>query len=95
MKIECIKEKLHVAVSKAEKIVSKNINLPVLSCLLFETKGNNLIIRSTNLDLGLEISIPVKIEEEGKVAVPASIISGFLNSVNDDKNIFLETNENN
>jgi DNA polymerase-3 subunit beta len=94
MKIECIKEKLHVAVSKAEKIVSKNINLPVLSCLLFETKGNNLIIRSTNLDLGLEISIPVKIEEEGKVAVPASIISGFLNSVNDDKNIFLETNEN-
>ena len=60
MKIECLKEKLHLAVSKAEKIVGKNLNLPVLSCLLLETKGNNLIIRSTNLDLGLEVSIPVK-----------------------------------
>ena len=94
MKIECIKEKLHIAISKAEKIVSKNINLPVLSCLLLETKGNNLIIRSTNLDLGLEISIPVKVEEDGKVAVPANIISSFLNSVSDDKNIFLETIDN-
>ena len=40
MKIECIKEKLHMAVSKAEKIASKNISLPVLSCLLFETRRN-------------------------------------------------------
>lgn len=94
MKLECVKEKLHMAVSKAEKIVGKNINLPVLSCLLFETKGNNLIIKSTNLDLGLEISIPVKVEEGGKVAVPANIISSFLNNLNDDKNIILETTDN-
>lgn len=94
MKIECIKEKLHIAVSKAEKIVGKNINLPVLSCLLFETKDNFLIIRSTNLDLGLEVTIPVKVLEEGKVAIPANIISMFLNNLNDDKNIFIETNEN-
>ena len=94
MKIECVKEKLHIAVSKAEKIVGKNNNIPVLSCLLLETKGNNLIIRSTNLDLGLEISIPVKVEDSGKVAIPANIISSFLNNLNDDKNIILETKEN-
>lgn len=94
MKIECVKEKLHLAVSKAEKIVGKNINLPVLSCLLLETKGNNLIIRSTNLDLGLEVTIPVKTEEVGKVAVPANIISSFLNNINEDKNIILEVVEN-
>ena len=94
MKIECVKEKLHLAVSKAEKIVGKNVNLPVLSCLLLETKGNNLIIRSTNLDLGLEITIPVKVEENGKVAVPAGVITNFLNNVNDDKNIILETTDN-
>jgi DNA polymerase-3 subunit beta len=94
MKIECVKEKLHIAVSKAEKIVSKNINLPVLSCLLFETEGNNLIITSNNLDLGLEISIPVKVDKPGKVAIPATIISSFLNNLTDDKNIHLETEEN-
>ncbi len=94
MKIECVKEKLHIAVSKAEKIAAKNVNIPVLSCLLFETKGNNLIIKSNNLDLGLEISIPVKVEKHGKVAVPAGIISGFLNNLSDDKNINIETVEN-
>jgi len=94
MKIDCVKEKLHIAVSKAEKIVGRNANLPILSCLLFETKGNNLIIKSTNLDLGLEISIPVKVEEEGKVAVPATVIGSFLNNLTDDKNITLETKEN-
>jgi len=94
MKIECIKEKLHIAVSKAEKVASKNITLPVLSCLLFETRKNLLIIRSTNLDLGLEISIPVKVEEEGRVAVSAQIISSFLSNLPDDKNITLEVKDN-
>ncbi len=94
MKIECVKEKLHIAVSKAEKIVGKNVNIPVLSCLLFETKGNNLIIKSNNLDLGLEISVPVKVEKHGKAAVPANIIGGFLNNLNDDKNINIETTDN-
>lgn len=94
MRIECVKEKLHTAVSKAEKIASKNISIPVLSCLLFETRKNLLIIRSTNLDLGLEISIPVKVEEEGIIAVPAQIISSFLNNLSDDKNIKLETIDN-
>lgn len=94
MKIECVKEKFQIAISKAEKIVSKNINLPVLSCLLLETKGNNLIIKSTNLDLGLELSIPVKVEEGGVVAIPANIISNFLNNINEDKNIKLETIDN-
>lgn len=94
MKLECVKEKLQMAVSKAEKIVSKNNNLPVLSCLLFETKGNTLIIRSTNLDLGLEVVIPVKVEEVGRIAIPASIISSFLNNITDDKNIILETKDN-
>lgn len=94
MKIECVKEKLHTAVSKAEKIASKNITLPILSCLLFETRKNLLIIRSTNMDLGLEISIPVKVEEEGKVAIPAQIISSFLNNLSDDKNLKLETVDN-
>ncbi len=91
MKIEVVKEKIHNAVSKAEKIVGKNINIPVLSCLLLETNKNSLIIKSTNLDLGLEIVIPVKVLEEGKVAVPGSVINNFLNNVNGEKNITLET----
>ncbi len=90
MKIECVKEKFQSAISKAEKIVSKNINLPVLSCVFLETKGSNLVIRATNLDFGIETTIPVKKYSDGKICVPANILSSFLNNITDDNNISLE-----
>ena len=95
MKIECIKEKLSIAVGKAEKVSGKNLTLPVLSCLLFETKKNLLYIKSTNLDLGMEISIPVKVEENGSVAIPSQVLNNFLINTNDDKSVIIETTENN
>ncbi|MGB8815875.1 MAG: DNA polymerase III subunit beta [Minisyncoccia bacterium] len=94
MKIECIKEKLGIVVGKAEKVSGKNLTLPVLSCLLFETKKNLLYIKATNLDLGVEISIPVKIEESGSVAIPAQVLNNFLTNTDEDKNIIIETTEN-
>src|SRR3954470_873606 len=90
MRIECVREKLAEAISKAEKITGKNLTLPVLSCLLFEAKGRNLIIRSTNLDLGIEITLPVKVEREGIIAVPGSIVSNFISHVAGAKNITLD-----
>lgn len=94
MKTECVKEKLTAAVAQAEKIAGKNLTLPVLSCILLEATKNSISIKSTNLDLGVEITISAKTDVEGKVAVPANILSSFLNSSQYDKNITLETTEN-
>lgn len=95
MKIECIKEKLTTAISNAQRITGKNLTLPVLSCILLEAKDSTLKVKATNLDLGIEISIPVKIEEEGTVAVPGSIISSFISNLQDEKNIKLEIQDQN
>ena len=95
MKIECIKEKLTKAVSAAERVTSKNPTLPVLSCILFEVSKNSLTIKATNLDLGIEINIPVKVLKEGKVAIPSQILNTFLGTIQNDKNITIETTENN
>ncbi len=94
MKLESVKDKLNVAVSKAGRITSKNLTLPVLSCLLLETNKNFLKIKATNLDLGVEIMIPVKTEIEGVVAVPAQVINNFLNNLEEDKSVFIEKKEN-
>lgn len=93
MKIECVQEKLKEVVDYASRISSKHGTLPVLSCLLFDaTQKNQLIIKATNLDLGIEISIPVKTHEGGIVAVPSSTINSFLiNSTGDEKGVILET----
>ncbi|MBU1056683.1 MAG: DNA polymerase III subunit beta, partial [Proteobacteria bacterium] len=52
MKLKCSAEKLITAISKTEKIIGKNLNLPILSCILLEATKNNLILKATNLDLG-------------------------------------------
>ena len=95
MKAECIKEKFCLAVSKAEKITGKNMTLPILSCILIEAKGNFLILKSTNLDLGMEIKVPAKILQEGVVAVPGNILNGFLSNLTGDNNLNLEVKEGN
>ena len=94
MKIECIKEKLSQALTKAEKITSKNPTLPVLSCIILEAQNQNLTIQSTNLDSAFEIKIPVKSIVPGKVAVPGMIFSSFINLLKE-KSVTLETKEGN
>lgn len=93
MKTECIKEKLTTAIAQAEKIAGKNLTLPVLACVLIEASKNSISIKSTNLDLGIEITIPAKTEKEGKVAVPGNVLASFLNNSPYVNNITLETTD--
>lgn len=95
MKIECSKEKLLRAVNKSEKITGKNATLPVLSCIVLETLDSKLVVRSTNLDLGIEITIPVKVHKKGTVAVPGALFLSYINNITSDENIILEVEKGN
>ena len=53
MKLNTTKEHLVHAVSLAERVTGKKESLPVLSCVLFEAKGNILTVRATNLEAGI------------------------------------------
>lgn len=90
MKVECVKEKLGKAISSTEKITGKNLTLPVLSCLLLEAKDGELTIRATNLDLGIEYKIPVKVSTPGKIAIPGAVLNSFISNLTNTKNITLE-----
>jgi len=91
VKIECVKTKLSEAVFRTEKIASKNATLPVLKCLLFNADKGNLEIRATNLDVGVECYVPVKVEETGSVAVLGGVLANFLNNLGDGTAITIET----
>lgn len=95
MHIECIKDKLSYALTKAERATSKSITLPVLSCLLLEAKDSTLTIKATNLDLGIEISVPVKVIKPGKAAISGIVLNNFISNINNDNNITLEENNGN
>ena len=61
--------------------------LPVLSCILIEFGKNTATLKSTNLDIGVEISLPIKSEEQGVVAIPAHTLSSFLSQITDQNQI--------
>ena len=95
MKIECVKNRLLQAISKIEKITSKHPTLPVLRCVLIEAKNGVVVLKATNLELGVEIKVPAKIHVEGSVAVPANILFGFISQIPEDENVTLEVDQKN
>jgi DNA polymerase-3 subunit beta len=92
MNIECIKEKLWTALAKAERMTGKNITLPILNCVLLEAKDNSVSIKATNLDVGIEIVIPAKVNKPGNVAILGNVLYNFVSNTQD-KNIILEAKD--
>jgi len=94
VKIECIKNKIKEPVSIIEKITGKNLALPILSAILLVVKNKILTLRATNLDLGIEIEIPVKTHSDGIAAVPGSIFNNLLSNLHDEIVVIESENEN-
>lgn len=93
MKIETTKDRVQKSISLIERISTRNPSLPVLSCIFLEAEENILTLKSTNLEIGIITSIPVKVITPGKVAVPALILSQFLGSVWGDEKLVFEVKE--
>ncbi len=85
MKLVVNQKNLKKAVGLVEKVVSKNTSLPILGNILLKTENGRLRLSATNLELGINTLIGVKIEEVGEIAIPARIFSDFINTVQDEK----------
>jgi DNA polymerase III subunit beta len=95
MKLTCTQEKFKKAILNAERVVSKQNTLPILNNILFETEKGILKISATNLEIGVSSQIGVKIEEEGKITMPAKLIGNFINNLPSGENIQIETDDQN
>lgn len=78
MKVTCTQENFARALSYLERVVGKQTTLPILSNFLIETEKGRLKISATNLEIGVIASVGVKIEKEGRITVPAKILSNFI-----------------
>ena len=90
MKVEVSTEKLQGAVARIERVAQKHLTLPLLSCVCIEAKKQELVLKATNLEIGVEIRIPARIETEATVAVPAQILASVLSYNTHSKNVVLE-----
>ncbi len=90
MKLTCILEKFKKAIFNTERVIGKQITLPILENVLLETEKGMLKISATNLEMGVFLKIGAKIEKEGKITIPAKLLSNFITNLPPKDTLILE-----
>ncbi|NLI88912.1 MAG: DNA polymerase III subunit beta [Epulopiscium sp.] len=78
MHIRCQQEILLESVNTVLKAVSNRTTLPILECILIQTKNDKLVLVGNDLELGIESTIASDILEPGYVALEAKIFSEII-----------------
>ncbi|MGA2418409.1 MAG: DNA polymerase III subunit beta [Candidatus Staskawiczbacteria bacterium] len=90
MKVEILKENFKNGLNVVEKIVGKNLSLPILDNVLISTEDSFLCLSSTDLETAIKLWILTKIIKKGKVVVPAKFLSSFVSLLPNEKIILEE-----
>lgn len=93
MKLICTQENFKRAIFNSERVVSKQTTLPILNNILIEADKKGLLFSATNLEMGVAVRIGARVEKEGKITLPAKLLSNFVNNLPLGENIEIEGNE--
>jgi len=92
MKFICTRENLNNGLSVVNHLASNNANLPILNNVLIDAKDGVITLATTNLEIGIKVSIRGKVETEGTYTIPARLFSDFVSLLpNENVDIELES----
>ncbi len=94
MKLKINQLKLKEGVGIVEKTSSRSTSLPILKNIIIRAQKNIINISATDLEVGIQWWGLAKIEEEGEVVIPASILSSFINFL-PNKTVTISSSKNN
>ena len=81
MKVTTLQENLARGLQIAGRAVSTRGSLPILSNVLLRTENGRLKLTATNLEVGINVWVPAKVDDEGGITVPAKLFTDFVNSL--------------
>lgn len=93
MKTLILKESIKQGLNITERITGKNLTLPILNNVLLSTEKNFLHLSTTDLEMGINWWTLVKNEKQGKISIPAKLLSSFINLLPDEKITLEEKNK--
>ncbi len=93
MKLVCTQEHFKRAIFKSERVVSKQTTLQILNNILIEADKKGLLLSATNLEMGVVARIGARVEKEGKITLPAKLLSNFVNNLPLGENIEIDGDE--
>ncbi len=85
MKFSILSGNIQKKLSLLSHAVSSKSQLPILSNVLIETKGDSVILSATDLEIGLEATIPAQVEIQGATTVPAKLFTELISNLPEEK----------
>jgi DNA polymerase III subunit beta len=71
MKFSATKEKLLEGLQQVQNVVSTRTTLPILSNVLLQAKGTEVLLTTTDLDVGVRGAFEASVEKDGATTLPA------------------------
>lgn len=78
MKFSCTQENLKHGLQVVGRVASKNTNLPILQNVLVRAEDNRVVLATTNLEIGVQVTVRGKVEEPGSFTLPAQLFSNYV-----------------
>jgi len=78
MKFKVEKTHLINAIQTVQNVITSKSALPILSNILMDAQLDNLKLTATDLDIGITCAIPVDIQEQGAITIPAKRFSDII-----------------
>jgi len=78
MKFKVDKNNLVTAIQTVQNVITTKSALPILSNILIETQQEAIRLTATDLDIGITCVIPVDVQEQGAITIPAKRFSDII-----------------
>jgi DNA polymerase-3 subunit beta len=90
VKLSVMQENLARGLALASRAVSARTTLPILSNVLLRTGDGGLRLTTTNLEIGIAVWVPGRVEDEGAITVPARLLTDLVGSFAPSERVDLE-----
>jgi len=78
MKLSCLQENLNKGLNIVNHVSPTNVSLPILTNVLLKARKENLILITTDLEIGIQTSVRSKVEKEGEFTVPINLLAPYV-----------------
>lgn len=95
MKFTTTKDVLLKGIQSVQSAINVKSSLPILSNILIEAVDDKVVLTTTNLDMGIISTIPIKPLVEGAITVPAKKFSDIVKELPENETISIAVKKNN
>ena len=83
MRFSTSKLELQKALQKLSKAIPTRTTLPILGCVLIDAKEEHTTLKTTDLEITIQVEVPSSLEEAGTAAVPLKTLLEITNELPD------------